>query len=89
MGFGSRADLYAQAERGEDFSHIIKEAVNLVAACYEENLYGQTPAGAIFALKNLKSSEFKDKTEVEQKVTSVTWNENKTYESEQEADKGN
>lgn len=88
LGFASRTDLYAQSERGEEFSYIIKEAVNLVASCYEENLYSQSPTGAIFALKNIKSSEFKDKMEVDQTTTNITWEEKKTYESKQETNTG-
>lgn len=86
IGFTNRADLYAQAERGEDFSHLIKMAINIVAACYENHLYSVSPAGAIFVLKNIKSDEFKDKTEVDQKIMNVSWNETKTYDSKQEAD---
>jgi hypothetical protein len=85
LGFVSRADFKAQGERGEDFSYLIKASINIVASCYEENLYSTTPAGAIFALKNIKSDEFKDKTEVDQKVTSVNWHEEKTYEAKPEA----
>lgn len=88
LGFTNRADLYAQGERGEEFSHLIKSAINIVASCYENNLYSPSPAGAIFVLKNIKSDEFKDKTEVDQRVTTVEWKEEKTYEAKPQANTG-
>ena len=73
--------MFAQAERNKDFCHLINTAITIIASCYESNLYSPTPAGAIFALKNLKPDEFKDKTEVEQKNINIDFNEEKTYET--------
>lgn len=89
VGFSSRRDLLNQAERGQDFSHLIQNAINIIASCYENNLYSTAPAGAIFALKNIKPDEFKDKTEVDQKVISIDWHEEKTYEVKPQADDNN
>ena len=86
LGFSSRRNLFEQGERGEDFYHLIQNAINLVASCYENNLYSAAPAGAIFALKNIKPDEFKDKTEVDQKVLTVNWHEEKTYEAKPQTD---
>jgi len=85
LGFVSRQDLYAQGERGQDFSYLINMAINIVASCYENHLYSVSPAGAIFVLKNIKSDEFKDKTEIDQRLMSIEWKEEKTYETEQKA----
>ena len=81
LGFTARKDLFAQAERNKDFCHLINTAITIIASCYESNLYSPTPAGAIFALKNLKPDEFKDKTEVEQKNINIDFHEEKTYET--------
>lgn len=87
-GFTNRRDFVAQSERGEEFSHLIKMAINIVASCYENNLYSAAPAGSIFALKNIKSDEFKDKTEVDQNVINIDWHEEKTYEVKPETNTG-
>ena len=81
LGFSARKHLYAQADRGKDFCYLINTALTIIAACYENNLYSPTPAGAIFALKNLRPDEFKDKTEVEQKNINIDFHEEKTYET--------
>jgi hypothetical protein len=67
-GFSDKKAFVLQADRGEDFFTLIKTALNIVASCYENNLYTGNPAGAIFALKNMKSEEFKDKTEIDQTI---------------------
>jgi len=66
LGFSTRRDFYNQADRGQDFSHLIKTAITIIGSNYEQNLHGMAPAGSIFALKNILSDEFKDKTEVTQ-----------------------
>jgi glycerol dehydrogenase-like iron-containing ADH family enzyme len=66
LGYSSRRDFYNQAERGQDFSHLIKNTINIICSNYEQNLHGMSPAGSIFALKNILSEEWKDKTEVTQ-----------------------
>lgn len=86
LGFASRRDLYNQGERGQDFSHLIQNAINIIASCYENSLYSAAPSGAIFALKNIRPEEFKDKSEVDQKVISVNWHEEKTYEAKPQTD---
>lgn len=81
LGFESRQSFY-DYEKNEEFSYIIKKARLRVELQYEENLQLDSPTGSIFALKNMG---WVDKTEVDQKVTSVTWHEEKTYETKPEA----
>lgn len=52
LGFESRQSFYDYEER-DGFSYIIKRARLKVENGYEENLQGTTPAGSIFALKNM------------------------------------
>lgn len=59
LGLSSRESLDEYGRRPE-FSDSVKRAKSMVAACYEERLWGNAPAGAIFALKNMGWS---DKTE--------------------------
>lgn len=51
LGFSDRHSFYAY-EQKEEFSHTIKRARAFIEREYEECLKGQSPAGAIFALKN-------------------------------------
>ena len=53
----------------------------MVECEYEKRLAGQSPTGAIFALKNMG---WKDKSEVEQSGgLSINWHEEKTYQTKQ------
>lgn len=65
LGFQSRQSLYDYEKDGE-FSYTIKRARLKIEAFYEQCLTKQSPAGAIFALKNFGWS---DKQEIEQKTT--------------------
>jgi len=62
LGFCSRQSL-ADYEKVEKFSYIIKKAKMRVEFGYEKALQTQSPAGPIFALKNMG---WKDKQEFEQ-----------------------
>lgn len=84
LGFESRQSFYDYEEK-EEFSYIIKKARLHVEVAYEERLSGNSPTGAIFALKNMG---WKDKTEVEQSGNlNMNWNEVKNYGSNPETDK--
>ena len=61
MGIYSRATLEDYASY-EGFSEPVKRLRSLVAQAYEERLHGNSPTGAIFALKNMGWS---DKQELE------------------------
>jgi hypothetical protein len=75
IGFDSRQSFY-DYEKYPEFSYTIKRARLFIEKEYEEQLsYGNT-VGAIFALKNMG---WKDKTEVDQNVNIVNWEEIKTY----------
>jgi hypothetical protein len=60
LGFCERKSLIDYAEKVE-FVHIIKKAKLKVEKGYEIRLSGNTPTGAIFALKNMN---WHDKTEL-------------------------
>lgn len=78
LGFESRQSFYDYEER-EGFSYIIKRARLEVEAGYEDGLRENNCTGSIFALKNMG---WRDKTEVEQSGNlSITWNEERTYET--------
>jgi hypothetical protein len=62
VGFCERRNLYQYAERGEDFYHVVKRALMIIEKHYEDRLSGNTPTGAIFALKNM---EWKDQSQTE------------------------
>jgi len=49
----TKADFNMQADRGEDFSDLIKKAKQIVEGNYEKTLYTSGCTGAIFALKNM------------------------------------
>ena len=51
LGFASRQSFYDYGKR-EGFSYSVSRARLLVEAEYERRLYGKSPQGAIFALKN-------------------------------------
>lgn len=61
MGLYSRASL-AEYEGRDGFSEPIRRLRGLVADAYEKRLHGNSPTGAIFALKNMGWS---DKQELE------------------------
>src|SRR4051812_24686350 len=65
LGFESRQSFY-DYEESEEFSYAIKRSRLKVEHEYELCLHKQSPTGAIFALKNMG---WKDKSEVDQKVT--------------------
>jgi hypothetical protein len=75
LGFCDRQSLYDYEGR-EEFSCIVKKARLRVEMNYEERLSESACTGAIFALKNMG---WKDKTEVDQNVNIVNWEEIKTY----------
>lgn len=66
LGFSSRQSFY-DYEKNEEFSYTIKRARMLIENEYEFQLQKGNTTGAIFALKNFG---WKDKTEIEQDVTS-------------------
>ena len=61
LGLTSRTalDRYGK-DYGKEFSNSVKRAKFIVENSYELRLHGQSPTGAIFALKNMN---WKDKTE--------------------------
>ena len=59
MGLSSRQSLDEYAEY-EGFSDPVKKAKLLVEMTYEERLHGNSPTGAIFALKNMGWSDRKE-----------------------------
>lgn len=59
LGLSSRESLDEYGRRPE-FSDSVKRAKAMVAAAYEERLWGNSPAGAIFALKNMGWSDKQD-----------------------------
>ncbi|MCK9282570.1 MAG: hypothetical protein M0P71_18290, partial [Melioribacteraceae bacterium] len=60
IGFSTRKSLIDYAEKVE-FVNIIKKAKLKVECEYEKRLSGNSPTGAIFALKNM---EWNDRTEL-------------------------
>ncbi|GAB3882793.1 terminase small subunit [Spirosoma agri] len=60
LGFESRKSLHDYSKK-EAFSYPIKRALMVIESLYEEGLWSSSPAGVIFALKNLG---WVDKTEV-------------------------
>lgn len=62
LGFESRQSFYDYEKNGE-FSYTIKRARLRIENEYEKALHGNSPTGAIFALKNFG---WKDKQEIEQ-----------------------
>jgi len=51
LGFESRQSMYDYKER-EESSYTIKRAILKIESLHEKNLYGNTPSGSIFWLKN-------------------------------------
>lgn len=79
LGFADKTTLYDYRDRLE-FSHSIKKALTRIEQYHEEGLSGNSVAGRIFALKNMG---WKDKQEVEQSGgLTITWNEERTYEAD-------
>lgn len=64
LGFSSRQSLL-DYEKKEEYSDIIKKARLRIEMAYEECLMDKSPAGAIFALKNMGWS---DRSEVDHNV---------------------
>lgn len=64
LWFDSRQSLY-DYEKKQEFSYTIKRARLFIEREYEERLSGQSPTGAIFALKNMG---WKDKSEVDNNI---------------------
>lgn len=52
LGFCDRQSLYDQGKRGEEYSCVIKNTRTRLEAFHERGLYGRSPAGHIFWLKN-------------------------------------
>lgn len=65
LGFSDKTTLYDYRDR-EEFSHPVKKALTKIEHSLESKLDGNSVAGIIFGLKNMG---WKDKTEVDQKVT--------------------
>lgn len=65
LGFESRQSFY-DYELKEPFAYTIKRARLRIESRYEDRLFSNSNAGAIFALKNFG---WTDKTELEQKTT--------------------
>lgn len=88
VGFASRSSWDDNSKRGEDFSYVISTVKQFVASCYEAQLYEFNYAGAKFALTNIDSANWKDKTEqeVKQTVTTVTFLEDGAKDNSAEAD---
>lgn len=61
LGFSSRQSIDEYLEY-DGFSDSVKRAKMIVENAYEKRLQGNSPTGAIFALKNMN---WKDKTETE------------------------
>ncbi|QDP49781.1 MAG: hypothetical protein Unbinned6284contig1004_50 [Prokaryotic dsDNA virus sp.] len=76
LGFGDFTSLYdyekkeeragdKATEEDKQFSHILKMATMIITDEYESMLINKSTAtGAMFALKNMKSSSFNDRTDV-------------------------
>lgn len=62
LGFESRSSLDDYSKRDEAFSYIIHHAKRFIESCYENQLYTNASAGAVFALKNMG---WKDRTETD------------------------
>jgi hypothetical protein len=83
LGFESKDTLYAYRDKPE-FSYPIKKCLLFVENGYEKALRENAAAGSIFALKNMG---WKDKTEVDNNISGgLTWKEERTYETDKEAD---
>jgi hypothetical protein len=61
LGFTDRQSLYDYKGR-EEFSCTIKRALLRIESLHENNLYGTSPTGSIFWLKN---RDWRDKTETD------------------------
>jgi len=66
LGYFSRTQLWENSKRNTPISEPIKKAMMKIEEAYEERLHGNTPTGAIFALKN---RGWQDKQEVEHSGT--------------------
>ena len=75
LGFESRRSL-ADYEERKEFSTLIKRARLAVENYYEEKLISMSYGGSIFALKNMASEYWKDKTEQDVKNTIINANAN-------------
>lgn len=60
LGFAARQSLLDYMDRGDEFSDMVKRAKTRVEHGYEMGLFGQSPTGAIFALKNMGWADKQD-----------------------------
>jgi hypothetical protein len=66
LGFSSIASMYDYSQRGEEFSAVIAYARTRIGQWHEEGLStNSTTTGHIFALKNILSDHFQDKSQQE------------------------
>ena len=65
LGFCDRQSLYDYSNKNDEFSCIVKKARLAIERRYEQNLSKNSPAGSIFALKNMG---WRDKTEVDNTI---------------------
>ncbi len=80
LGFCTRASLDDYAEKSEEYLYVIKRAKLTVENSYEKS-------GQMFDIFALKNMGWKDKQEVENSGNmNFTWNEQKTYDSQQKTD---
>lgn len=85
LGFCDKNSLYDYRDKPE-FFYPIKKALTKIENYHESALDGNNVTGRIFALKNMG---WKDKTESDVNLTAqVNWHEERTYEANNETDKG-
>ena len=70
LGFASRQSIWEYSKRTDELSLPIKRAMLRIEQSYEEGLYGRSPTGSIFALKNRGWS---DRTEIEHSVNTEVY----------------
>lgn len=61
LGFHSRKQM-GEYEQREEYRNVVKRCRMIVESNYESRLFGNSPTGAIFGLKNM---DWSDKQEVE------------------------
>ena len=75
LGFADKTTLYDYMGR-EGFTHSIKRVLTFIENAHEENLFGNSVAGSIFALKNMG---WTDRQEIAHEGGSININVVKTY----------
>lgn len=75
VGFSSRSSWDDYKAKSNDFAYIVNRVKLFVESCYETNMHGFNWPGSAFVLKNMNSREWRDKSEVEQTVTTVSFKE--------------